>query len=201
MTAYKHPKGSEKVYDHLLQYKWAKSIDKKCGIYGIAIDDTYIYIGQSASLLRRIADHQFWMKIDNNEESPNEQLYKLLREALMRDRKVYFVIMALFELDISFSAKQVLLDTYEAQMIQTKLPIANKAIPDVYGNIPYIQTLHVNDDNIDQFFAPKFVERRDFLDVDLRKIYGHVYNPYYDEKLKNGLYVYKYTIVGAEESA
>ena len=193
-TAYKRPKGSDKIYKNLLKYGWAQDLDKKYGIYGFAIDDTYIYIGQSVNLLRRLADHEYWMINGECGESPNDQLYTLLREALKKKRKVSFVIIVRFGADINYESKKATLDMYEAQIIQSKLPIANKAIPNAYGHIEYVQILHVGEDNIEQFFTPGFIERRDFLDIDLRKTYGCIFNPYYDEKLKNKLYVYKYDL-------
>lgn len=190
---YEHPNGSEKIYKKLLQHNTMASLDKRAAIYCFCIDGVCIYIGQSVSLLRRLADHQYWIE-NEDKDSPNDELYKLIRAARDRDRMVTLVVPVMVDSTLSYNVKKETLDVYESEMIRARLPIANKAIPNVFGVIEHTQRLHVGDDNINEFFTPEFNERRDFLDIDYRQTYSYIFNPYYDEKYKKRLYYYQFVM-------
>lgn len=66
IKSYKHPNESEKYYNKLLTLG-AQELDKKAGVYGICINGVTIYVGQSLNLLRRLADHLYWMCKWNDE--------------------------------------------------------------------------------------------------------------------------------------
>ena len=89
IKSYKHPNGSEKYYNKLLTLG-AQELDKKAGVYGICINGVTIYVGQSLNLLRRLADHLYWICKWNDENNPNTQLYLLLRQALQNDCLITF---------------------------------------------------------------------------------------------------------------
>ena len=183
---YKHPKDSDKFYKSMLSLDGLSWLDKKAGIYGICIDNVCIYVGQSQSLLRRLADHYYWIKHDPN-ESPNFELYTLLQEASNRKRDTSFVVFVILDEKNGFKTKAKMLNELEAEVIHSMLPITNKAIPSADGNIEFLQSLHVDEKNINDFFNPQFIERRDFLDVDLRDEYFYIYNPSYDDKIRDEL--------------
>lgn len=190
---YKHPKGSDRIYKSMLSLDGLSWLDKESGIYGICIDDVCVYVGQSQSLLRRLVDHHYWIAHAPN-ESPNFELYTLLQEASKRRRDILFVVFVLLDENIGFKTKAKMLNELEAEVIHSRLPITNKAIPSADGNIEFLQRLHVDEKNINDFFNPQFIERRDFLDVDLREEYFYVYNPSYDDKIRDGLCPYSYHI-------
>lgn len=191
---YKHPKGSDRVYKSMLSLDGLSWLDKEAGIYGICIDNVCVYVGQSQSLLRRLADHHYWLAHDPN-ESPNFELYTLLQEALKRKRDILFVVFILLDENIGFKMKAKMLNELEAEVIHSRLPITNKAIPSADGNIEFLQRLHVDEKNINDFFNPQFIERRDFLDVDLRDEYFYIYNPNYDDKIHDDSRLYSYHLV------
>ncbi len=181
------PKGGEEFYKSMLKESHLKALDKEAGIYGICIDGICVYVGQSINLLHRMADHQYWAVYEPN-NSPNYALYKLMHEALKRKIKVSFVFFVLIDHQMKSQAKTTMLNMLESEIIHSKLPIANKIIPDANGNMENMQVLYVDEQNIDLFFTPNFNEHREFLDVDLRSEYYYVFNPYYDEKIKNKSY-------------
>ncbi len=183
IKSYKHPNESEKYYNKLLTLG-AQELDKKAGVYGICINGVTIYVGQSLNLLRRLADHLYWMCKWNDENNPNTQLYLLLRQALQNDCLITFVVFVHISDDFSFKMKQEKLNIYESEIIKGKLPIANKKIPDVFDKNENMQILHVDEDNVNKFFSNGFCECRQFLDKDLRKEYFYIYNEHFDEKLK-----------------
>lgn len=191
---YKHPKGSDRVYKSMLSLDGLSWLDKEAGIYGICIDNVCVYVGQSQSLLRRLADHHYWLAHDPN-ESPNFELYTLLLEASKRKRDILFVVFILLDENIGFKVKAKMLNELEAEVIHSRLPITNKAIPSADGNIEFLQRLHVDEKNINDFFNPQFIERRDYLDKDLRDEYFYIYNPNYDDKIHNDSRLYSYHLV------
>lgn len=191
---YKHPKGSDRVYKSMLSFDDLSWLDKKAGIYGICIDNVCVYVGQSQSLLRRLADHHYWLAHDPN-ESPNFELYTLLLEASKRKRDILFVVFILLDENIGFKVKAKMLNELEAEVIHSRLPITNKAIPSADGNIEFLQRLHVDEKNINDFFNPQFIERRDYLDKDLRDEYFYIYNPNYDDKIRDDSRLYSYHLV------
>lgn len=191
---YKHPKGSDRVYKSMLSLDGLNWLDKKAGIYGICIDNVCVYVGQSQSLLRRLADHHYWLAHNPN-ESPNFELYTLLQEASKRKRDILFVVFILLDENIGFKVKAKMLNELEAEIIHSRLPITNKAIPSADGNIEFLQMLHVDEKNINDFFNPQFIERRDYLDKDLRDEYFYIYNPNYDDKIRDDSRLYSYHLV------
>lgn len=191
---YKHPDGSEEIYKNLLRHEIMPDLDKRAAVYCYCIDDICIYVGQSISLLRRIADHQYWIENESN-DSPNNELYKLIKAAKDRNRKVSLIVFVMIDSQLDYNTKKATLNVYESEIIKSKLPIANKAIPNVFGEIERTQRLRVDDDNINEFFMPEFNERRDFLDADYRKDYSYIFNPYYDKKIKDRLYCYRFNMI------
>ena len=191
---YKHPKGSDRVYKSMVSLDGLSWLDKEAGIYGICIDNVCVYVGQSQSLLRRLADHHYWLAHDPN-GSPNFELYTLLQEASKRKRDILFVVFILLDENIGFKVKAKMLNELEAEVIHSRLPITNKAIPSADGNIEFLQRLHVDEKNINDFFNPQFIERRDYLDKDLRDEYFYIYNPNYDDKIHDDSRLYSYHLV------
>lgn len=106
------------IYDNLVKQGYQHKYGKP-GIYAIYIEDKYVYIGKSNDMLRRVAQHIFY--IENNWSDGKAHKYQILREAKSRGYNIRFDVLA--------TPKEEDLGWVEGWFIRSHMPALNYQIP------------------------------------------------------------------------
>ena len=108
-------------------YNWLKRkglADKyeHAGIYCIKIDDKIVYIGKSANMLRRIAEHYVGIK------TGSEKKYRILAEARRRGHPITFDVLY-YAKSKGIANRLAEIGEKEGEYIRRYMPMLNTQIP------------------------------------------------------------------------